>query len=929
MVDSDRGPFRQSTGRLGALGTSEHRGLVEEPFAHSELLDRVCARLFGSGTGPQRLARYQLAERIGAGASGVLWRAWDPLLRRDVAIKVSHAQAETAARVRREARILAVLSHPGIVRIFDVGQWQEYSAQGVYLVEEYLPGGDLAKWLAERARSAEEIISMFCSAASSLAAAHRAGVLHRDFKPANVVLGTDGVPRLCDFGLARRHARRVESTGAASGETELQLSTAGARSGTPLYMAPEQHAGDAVDARADQFAVCATLFEALYGRPPFAGSTEEELAVAKRAGSIDRTSETRRGTARVRQVLERGLSFEPGDRWPDLNALVRALRGASPTRARQVKRTAMGLGAGGLLWTALAPGPAEPCRVGLPLDEYWTQWQAGRPLLDETRDSGASQPRFVVELDQLVTRWDAARAGICEAATQVGGSPTTADANCLDRTFAGVRAVLAVVDSHALPDPSLSVVAAAAIADPMTCLAPAGTGTEERDLALVTLLSQARLMSSVGQMESALVLVDEALLAAAASGDQALLAEALFERADFRAREGSGLDDDTLEEFQRVYFMASSVGEYATAAAAAERLAVYFATSLSDAARGRLWVRHGGAALAHAGMPRREGLLLADASAIVEKIAGAMEVARQIRAWIRVSCAVTPCEDSSWLRFMVNECAFFFDALERERALSSCREAVAFGEVHGLAHTDTHVSALINVAKSSIDQEEYDEIDAIADDILARVEMRGDRRAAVLRSHAFELRARSAENRGDLDAAIAALKQAQAATGTSERLDPEFSGILSRLGFIQLRRGEYSAAAAQFVRLQELDAATRGETSLRFAVDLMFEGLARLEAGEMDLAVDRLERGVRGLEAFDYPAGLAVGRFHLARALVASEGDRARALELARLAERGIIDDGKPSKIWAPLDVVQAWIADQEVSVRRHAVGLRARSEAP
>src|SRR5450755_1589269 len=215
------------------------------------------------------VGRYRLLQLVGRGGMGEVYAAYDPELDRRVAIKILRADARPdhieAARLAREAQAVAKLSHPNVVAIYDVGS----SAGRMFLAMELVEGETLAAWLAHHTRRTSEILSMFLMAGRGLCAAHRAGIVHRDFKPQNVMVARDGSARVMDFGLA--------AAGGPGHTQQIRLTKAGAILGTPLYMSPEQMVGQTVDPRADQFSFCVSLWEALHGARPFEGSTVLEL----------------------------------------------------------------------------------------------------------------------------------------------------------------------------------------------------------------------------------------------------------------------------------------------------------------------------------------------------------------------------------------------------------------------------------------------------------------------------------------------------------------------------------------------------------------------------------------------------------------------------------------------------------------------------
>ena len=251
-----------------------------------------------------RLGRYMLGERLGAGGMGLVYRARDPDLDRDVAIKLVVEPSEAArARLLVEARAVARINHPNVVAVHDVG-----TVDGeVYVAMELVEQGTLADWLRTPAPW-RATLARFLEAGRGLDAAHRAGLVHRDFKPTNVLIDANGRARVSDFGLAHPNATDAPAAG------------------TPSYMAPEQHAGAVVDARADQYSFCVALRDAIAARAP----------------------------RRVRAVIERGLAIDPAARWPSMDALLGALERALRSRRLLVVVTvALAAGAAGVIAAAI------------------------------------------------------------------------------------------------------------------------------------------------------------------------------------------------------------------------------------------------------------------------------------------------------------------------------------------------------------------------------------------------------------------------------------------------------------------------------------------------------------------------------------------------------------------------------------------------
>jgi serine/threonine protein kinase len=323
------------------------------------------------------IGRYRIRERIGEGGMGVVHAAEDPELGRVVAIKllrpVHGSEAEVhQRRLLREAQALARVSHHNLVTVYDVGTHEGR----VWIAMEYVVGDTLDVWLRRRRRSWQEIIGVFLEAGRGLAAVHAAGLIHRDFKPGNVLVGSEGTVQVLDFGLAARAGEPSPDDDPDKRATPdldalaATLTTTGGIMGTPAYMAPEQFLRLGADARADQFSFCVALFEALYGRRPWKGRDLAELMVAVVGGLTEKPPTIAGMPDEVRRVLQRGLRSSPEERFRDMSALLEVLEAArAPTPVRSTggwRRYAFLLVGGGVLtlagrqWLAADERPSDP-----------------------------------------------------------------------------------------------------------------------------------------------------------------------------------------------------------------------------------------------------------------------------------------------------------------------------------------------------------------------------------------------------------------------------------------------------------------------------------------------------------------------------------------------------------------------------------------
>jgi len=293
----------------------------------------------------QSVGRFLVVKQLGSGAMGLVLAAYDPLLDRKVALKLLHQglAGDSAGRQRllREAQAMARLSHPNVVTVFEVGTVDAT----VFLAMEHIDGTTLADWMTAGPRPWRAVLAHFTAAGRGLAAAHAAGVVHRDFKPDNVLVATDGRVRVGDFGLASAlPGNRLSATTAAVApplEASPTLTQDGSLIGTPLYMSPEQHRGAPADARSDQFSFCVALYEAMYRETPFAGDSYAAYADEVLAGRVRPPPRGADVPAWLRAVLLRGIATEPDDRYPSMDGLLDALA-RDPAQRR--RRVAAGLG---------------------------------------------------------------------------------------------------------------------------------------------------------------------------------------------------------------------------------------------------------------------------------------------------------------------------------------------------------------------------------------------------------------------------------------------------------------------------------------------------------------------------------------------------------------------------------------------------------
>lgn len=329
----------------------------EEPTIQVRRKRRARKPVVGSAaplTG-HRIGRYVVLELLGQGGMGAVYRAYDPSLDRSIALKLlladqgAFSTAEARDRLLREGQAMARVSHPNIVKVHDVG----IHGNDVYVAMDLVDGVTLKQWVGQGERSWREVVRVMTQAAEGLAAAHDVDLVHRDFKPGNVMIDASGRAFVTDFGLARLSTTpsgAIEApapsdlpsgpSSSAGSALTSQLTQAGTVMGTPAYMAPEQHRNEAIDGRADQFGFCVTFYEALFGERPFLGSSPRDLVANIARRRFARMTSRRRVPRWLVHVLSRGLRLEPFDRYPTMHALLDDLQ------ARRRRRRRLGLVAG-------------------------------------------------------------------------------------------------------------------------------------------------------------------------------------------------------------------------------------------------------------------------------------------------------------------------------------------------------------------------------------------------------------------------------------------------------------------------------------------------------------------------------------------------------------------------------------------------------
>ncbi|MCA9649616.1 MAG: serine/threonine protein kinase [Myxococcales bacterium] len=542
------------------------------------------------------IGRYLVLGVLGHGGMGVVLSALDPQLDRRVALKLLHAgtPSDAQARLQREARALARLAHPNVIRVHDVGTHEGR----VFIAMELVRGQTLADWMKEARPDWREVLRVFGLAGEGLVAAHAAGLVHRDFKPSNVLMGDDGQVKVTDFGLARTRAEveppsaeiptedlvALGVAGLDSAGLEATLTRTGALVGTPAYMAPEQLDGRPADHRADQFAFCVALYEALAGRRPFAGATPWQIATSIQAQRLAKPLPHHLPRA-LRAAVLRGLRVDPVRRHPDLASLLHVLGRSRSARRRQAAwLVAAAMVGGGAWWVGQvdARPSADYCAhvdehlAGAWDDERRERAERAFAAIGRTYADDA-WTRVRERMDAQAAAWVQAQRAACEA--KAAEPPEASDDGlaqrmiCLHRRLAELRGLgelLADADAE-LVERAPAMLDTLGSIDACDQARPPVADDDATAMAHVEALARITVLSEAGRYDDAVAAADEAV-ARAQGGSRAMRAEATLARA--RAFEEAGRKDDAERGFHEAFADAVASDHHEVALRASLGLAV-------------------------------------------------------------------------------------------------------------------------------------------------------------------------------------------------------------------------------------------------------------------------------------------------------------------------------------------------------------------
>jgi tetratricopeptide (TPR) repeat protein len=865
-----------------------------------------------------QIGRLVVLGPLGEGGTALVYVAYDRELDRKVALKFMRpslvaSERATAARTRlmREAQALARLSHPNVVAIHDVGTYGDV----VFIAEAYVDGGTVTDWLKEKPRSVREILDVFLQAGRALAAAHAAGLVHRDFKPDNVLVGRDGRAQVTDFGLARATddttpEEPVQTVGAtlvdSSGVLASPLTRTGMIMGTPAYMAPEQHLSQRADARTDQFNYCVSLYETLYGERPFAGTTVGELAREVTQGRVRPAPKDSKVPPWLRKVILRGLKPDPADRYPSMTAVLEAL-GRDPAATRRRASTVALLG---LLLAAVAVGVSAYHQRGTRLCGGAERKLAG--VWDDSRRDAlrrafvatnkpfaeAAWRGVVAALDAHTQTWVGMHEDACKA-TRVRGEQSEAlldlRVRCLTQRLGEVKALVDVleaadgdvVERAAKATGGLGSLAICADAEALKSVLPppkdAGTRTKVQEVR--ARIARAKALEQAGKYTEALQVATTAVAEARELSYRPLDAEALYQLAMAMADKGDVKGAEPV--FHQALFAAIEGHHREVEASTAIMLIHYVGYTERRIPEGHFWASYAKALLTTLGTNEAlesrwhnsvAGVYYSEAKYDKQLVHNQRSLALRQRAFGKSHVAIAG---------SLNNLGVTHQGLGNPRQAAEYYERARelYEQASGPEHPDVALT-LMNASGAH---------GALGD--LTKQRAAAERSVAIFEKVAGPEHPSTAMALANLAAAYHNQEQHEEALKTYRRSlaiyektsgpkHPDTASALEGVGReLRCLGGQPREALAQARRAVETMEAAYGKDHPELASPLSFLGLAQLDAGAPAEALATFERALPlRVKARAQPDDLAETRFGLAQALWQLGKDKPRALQLAERA---------------------------------------------
>ncbi len=882
-----------------------------------------------------KFGRYVVHEKLGEGGMGVVYRAFDPRLDRDIALKLLHpggrgsGSGGTDGRLLREAQAMARLSHPNVITVHDVGTMQD----SVFVAMELAEGGTLRAWQRAPERDWSAVLATYLGAGEGLHAAHVAGLIHRDFKPDNVLVGLDGRPRVVDFGLARFvDKREVElKTDEELRSIDLHVSRTGASAGTPAYMAPEQHLGEDPTPAADQFAFCVALYEGLYGRRPFQADSLPTLMMSVLEDDPQPPPSDSAVPAWIWRRLRRGLHRDPMQRYPTMRALLDALSRDPRVRRRRVMAigaamTAVGAGA----WvTARATQPeAEPVCAAAEeqIAAVWSEEHG-----DALREAfAASDVVFAVAaadaaaeaLDRYTRDWAAMHGEACRA-TRVRGEQSEAMLDlrmeCLGRRldeFGALSELLADADAEL----TRTGVAATAKLVPVSVCAdtdllkapvpvPDDPDVRERIRDLRASLARVKVHEDAGRYARGLALAKVAVQRARVVGHAPVLAEALLREGRLALATG---DAARAEPLLREAVQTASAGrDDLTAAKAWIALVGVVGHGQAKAEPAEELIVAASAAVARAGAPAELQAELAIVTGATFLQQGRLEEAQdQFQLALERQRSASGPEHPTMGRIYNNLAAVNLLRQDAHAAKRNLERAIELQErTHGPQHPSV-APMKANFGALLLGQGRTSEAKEMLVESLQVWEASGARNQVYIGGANLTLSQAELYD-GRFEQAESHARRALSNYESASTHHPDVARALTMVGASVHAQGRDAEALPLLERALELGEDTLGEDHDDFASLLTDLGAVQLELGHGDKALESLERALAirttrpGL-----PTELPRLRFALARACASTDAERA--LRLARNAKAGFEALPREHPMRRHLNDVDAWIAQHD-----------------
>lgn len=844
---------------------------TDDPLAEDRAKAAAAQKLFGDGVAPTLISdRYVVGQRLGSGGCGVVYAAVDRQLGRQVAIKLllpaTGFSRRARARLEREAQVLAKLSHPNVVTVFDMG----VTGEQIYVAMELVEGPDLAAWLTCEVRTASEVIAAFVQAARGLAAAHARGIVHRDFKPSNVMVGASGTIKVLDFGIAWQPTTgETESSAApelgARPVSEGASGSGGLVMGTVRYMSPEQHDGTTPTARSDVYSFCAALFEALGGELPWQ-RIRTPAEVRRHKGAWSRELPARPGVSRrVRDIVRRGLEADALGRPASMEEVISALVPRAHARPLAWAATGGALAASLAVWIGMREPPGEVC-TGRPggLDDIWNQDSRA-----EARGTGYEES-VLLSLDRWVQRWEQARLESCRATHVLraqSGAMLDRRESCLQARRAELEQLvesLAPSDGAAPRDVTLlsGTLSPISECDQARLLArdpsevtpgPAATALDEK-------LGRVRVLIRLGRHDEAEARHRQISMLLRERPDAARQARALLSRANLRLDQGRA--DEVLDLLEQAVVMAERGRDPIARAHALTALAFTRGTYLHEIGR------------AEHELDQAEAILVGTPASSLERISIASVRAQVIASTGRPADALPHAQ-----RALELGRASGVDPLKLAELLSN------LGTVYGALNRHAEAGPLFLEALETYESHTG-----------------GSNPKTVILLSNLGASARALGNEDE-----ASRRYHRALSVAEGALDPDglyAADVHGNLGRLEQTRGNLELARDHISLSIELTQRALGKTSPAVAHDLIsLAGVFRARE-EPEQAIAAYEQALAIYAAVESPPprGLMAASFNLADMLVSQ--DRGRAMKLARAALGISSELGDPG----PTAVISEWL---------------------